>query len=215
MHLILDRDKWRCGRWGEYLLGEGTTSLSNAYGYQCCMGQFANQCGASEDKIKHESLIYKSMIMTIHSKSARNKLETLQQFQQRAVSINDNGGISTKQRVTQLRDLLTEYGHTLELVNFRPDELPDGYVKPVVSSTNKKGKNMSSNERAVDWNKVFRVVGNSDVVDFATGRASGRRFYDSAVNTTVGGEVRSLLRSRGVEGARVLARKACRRRHLV
>lgn len=49
--------------------------------------------------------------------------------------------------------------------------------------------------------------------DFANAKLSGRRFYRQAQLNGIGGEVRSLLRERGVDEARKLARKAIYRRN--
>lgn len=50
-----------------------------------------------------------------------------------------------------------------------------------------------------------------DVFNFANGKISGRDFYALYKNTKNGGAVRNLLRDRGVQKSRELARRAVRR----
>jgi len=47
---------------------------------------------------------------------------------------------------------------------------------------------------------------------FANGSVSGDSYYDNYKYTEKAGEVRSLIRENGVDRARILARKALRRR---
>jgi len=64
-----------------------------------------------------------------------------------------------------------------------------------------------------DWNVVLTNRSNVNAVrSFASGNTSGRQFYASFANTPSGGVVRNLLRTHGVDRARVLARKALNRR---
>lgn len=60
---------------------------------------------------------------------------------------------------------------------------------------------------AFDWRSLRTV----DVVKFSNGELSGRQFYDLYRNTPLGGRVRELLRTRGVDNSRYLAKRAvCR-----
>ena len=64
-----------------------------------------------------------------------------------------------------------------------------------------------------DWSAVLTNRSNvSAVRNFASGNTSGRQFYACFANTESGGVVRNLLRTHGVDRARVLARKALNRR---
>jgi len=64
-----------------------------------------------------------------------------------------------------------------------------------------------------DWNAVLTNRTSVNVVsNFAQGNMSGRQFYSAFANTPSGGVVRNLLRTHGVDRARVLARKALSRR---
>ena len=62
-----------------------------------------------------------------------------------------------------------------------------------------------------DWTGLIEA-NKSSVAKFATGKMSGRDFYNVFRNTDLGGEARSLLRNRGVTYARRLARKGLKRR---
>jgi hypothetical protein len=74
----------------------------------------------------------------------------------------------------------------------------------------KAGKKM--NGKTVNWTKIISSVGRSFVESFAKGKTSGRALYDLALSYGGSAEVRNLLRSRGVDEARQLARKALSRR---
>ena len=75
----------------------------------------------------------------------------------------------------------------------------------------KAGKKMS-NSKSVNWTKIISGVGRSYLESFAQGNTSGRTLYDLALSYGGSAEVRNLLRSRGVDEARQLARKALSRR---
>ena len=66
----------------------------------------------------------------------------------------------------------------------------------------------------INWNTIVSRMDANDVRDFAKGLLSGRQFYETALCqfNGVSAEVRNLLRNRGVDEARQLARKALRRR---
>ena len=61
-----------------------------------------------------------------------------------------------------------------------------------------------------DWKLIFRTNRNA-VWQFANG-GSGRNLFKAFANTDAAGEVRDLVRSRGTDNARRLARKAVSRR---
>lgn len=58
-----------------------------------------------------------------------------------------------------------------------------------------------------DWT----VIDDNDIRDFAYRKISGAQFYNKYKNSYVGGKVRNLLRERGVDNARDLARYAYNR----
>ena len=67
-----------------------------------------------------------------------------------------------------------------------------------------------------NWSSILGNRKNVTAVKrFASGGSSGREFYASFTNTSTGGSVRSLLRTHGVDGARMLAKKALSRRKTV
>ena len=67
-----------------------------------------------------------------------------------------------------------------------------------------------------NWNSILGNRKNRSVVEsFASGEITGRDFYAAFANTSLGGNVRNLLRSYGVNRSRSLARKALNRRECV
>ena len=67
-----------------------------------------------------------------------------------------------------------------------------------------------------NWNSILSNRANrKTVASFAAGKTTGRQFYAAFANTSLGGDVRNLLRTYGVSRSRVLARKALNRRELV
>jgi len=70
---------------------------------------------------------------------------------------------------------------------------------------------MTTNWKSILSNRTNRKT----VTSFAEGKTTGRQFYAAFANTSLGGDVRNLLRTYGVSRARVLARKALNRRELV
>ena len=70
---------------------------------------------------------------------------------------------------------------------------------------------MTTNWTSILSNRKNRTA----VTNFANGNMTGREFYSAFANTSLGGHVRNLLRSYGVDQARKLARKALNRRELV
>lgn len=71
---------------------------------------------------------------------------------------------------------------------------------------------MNNKSKTVNWSEIFSTLGYDKVREFADGDLSGRQFYELAQLWDGGPEVRNLLRSRGVDEARQLARKALSRR---
>lgn len=68
-----------------------------------------------------------------------------------------------------------------------------------------------SQAKTTNWSTICAKM-STETKAFAKGEISGREFYRYAQINQIGGEVRSLLRERGVDEARVLARKAINRR---
>ena len=66
---------------------------------------------------------------------------------------------------------------------------------------------------SVNWSVLVPVM-EKELKGFVNGSVSGRQLYDSAIKKNVGPEVRFLIRSGGVDRARVLTKKALSRRSL-
>lgn len=62
----------------------------------------------------------------------------------------------------------------------------------------------------INWDKL--INSGLAIEEFARGKVSGRQLQKQAVFTNIAGEVRKLVRNRGVIKARSLARKALQRR---
>jgi len=84
--------------------------------------------------------------------------------------------------------------------------------KSVYQPIKKAGKKMNSNTKTVNWSEIISNLGRDTLRGFANGEISGRGLYESALAWGGSAEVRNLLRSRGVNEARKLARKALSRR---
>lgn len=68
------------------------------------------------------------------------------------------------------------------------------------------------NSVSTNWTIVLQNVFADELEEFANGTISGRQLYSFVTNTEAGPEIRRLLRERGVNEARRLARKALSRR---
>ena len=68
----------------------------------------------------------------------------------------------------------------------------------------------------VNWNKVLaRSEMQKAAIDFSLGILSRDSFYQNAIWSDVGGIVRNFVRNRGAINARMIARKALKRRRLL
>ena len=64
-----------------------------------------------------------------------------------------------------------------------------------------------------DWNLILNTKRNvAAVSNFAEGSTTGKELLSSFANTPSSGPVRTLLKERGVTGARALAKRALSRR---
>lgn len=67
----------------------------------------------------------------------------------------------------------------------------------------------------MNWNALTSSPSQVNLLrEFAEGRVSGRQLYEVYKNTKLGGIVRNLLRDKGVEDARRLAKRALERRSI-
>ncbi len=136
MEFTLDIKKWVCGRpeHPSARVGVGRAALLNSDGYQCCVGQFAEQCGVTKDLLYNHttisSLLNNPENITKQTK-LRRKLEvfhdgdSFSSFTGHLYGANDQGdALSVQDRIKRIRSLLAEHGHTLTVINEEliPDE---------------------------------------------------------------------------------------------
>lgn len=120
--LILDYRKWRCGTDSSdrnIAHGEGSTLLSNEKGYQCCLGQFALQLGATRVRG-----ITSPGDLSLHIPGL-NKRDRLSEtgfrntaFSRTAMITNDDEDTVIAVKVKKLMSLCKSIGYKLKLVNF-------------------------------------------------------------------------------------------------
>lgn len=67
-------------------------------------------------------------------------------------------------------------------------------------------------KKMINWTRIITTVGEDTLALFAKGKVSGRELTENVAYTKAAGEVRNLLRERGISEARQLARKALSRR---
>ena len=123
--LVLNYKTWRCGgdTGNMNSHGTGSTSLRNPEGYECCLGQFASQCGVPKNTLLNvidpQSLNEDYNIFINGFNSTRNRNSVLSA---RAIRINDSEHFTIKQKIQKLKKLLAENGHKLVVKN-----LPEKY----------------------------------------------------------------------------------------
>jgi hypothetical protein len=136
MEFVLDVSKWRSGGTGSEKLGRGDTLLLNRQGYQCCVGQFLEQCGVPREHLKTVGTACSALRST-------NKPPRSTRFFAREVGlwfddtriavklygINDDsespkndifGDLivrTVRQKIKAIREILAKRGHTLRVVN--------------------------------------------------------------------------------------------------
>jgi hypothetical protein len=84
------------------------------------------------------------------------------------------------------------------------------YTEDNLSFDRKERKMVSTT--GTNWSAIIDSVGRETLEEFANGSMSAKEFYGLVTYSSVGSEVRSLLRDRGATYARRLARKALSRR---
>lgn len=121
--LVLDYSKWRCGDSGKNKLGEGPVALCNSLGFMCCVGQWSLQIGADENEIMdkgepHEAGI-KHPLFTVVDDDPRLEYKEVHAtaFTSRAIGINDDEDSTPEYKIEKLKDLCTEEGIELEVIN--------------------------------------------------------------------------------------------------
>lgn len=127
--LVLDVSKWRCGgskllnkskNLNKNLVGEGSTALHNACGFECCLGQFSLQLANLRiQDIMHKTVPadLKIIIPSLTKMSVSNKIIDTN-LATHAMSINDNTRINTKTRIEKLKELFGEYNYEIEIINY-------------------------------------------------------------------------------------------------
>lgn len=132
--LILDYATWRCGKKGEHALGEGDTALLNPEGYMCCLGQFSFQL---KPELTKENVMNRATPAALESYGLVEGLEPFVQYIHfldsedgyasstdltiKAININDNPDTTPLEKIEALKELFSERGYEIEVVN-----LPDG-----------------------------------------------------------------------------------------
>ncbi len=141
MEFVLDVSKWVCGIFcePESHMGDGPSQLLNEQGYQCCVGQFAEQCGTSRDKMlgrggilgtdKFDGDLTPLQTTIVHAdydgQIDRGPLHAW------LYPINDDGEWSPDEtgarrrltrsipeKIEEIRRLLGQAGHTLKVINY-------------------------------------------------------------------------------------------------
>jgi hypothetical protein len=116
MEFTLDYSKWRCGAISNKQLGEGPTALLNEWGYQCCLGQFSEQLGFSR-----ESLLNKAYPGSISNRKQSDIFCHIDigttTFAQKAININDSDQTTPEQKIEALKQLFSEHGHSITVIN--------------------------------------------------------------------------------------------------
>lgn len=133
----IDADKWRCGC-GHNALGDGYTRMLNEEGYMCCLGQISEQMGVEKQFLKescdpeevanriingNESSVAKQKYLTHNHlikyiKKCKNNVR-LSNLAKRAIDINDDKDLSTKERVEKLKALFADNGIKLRFKNIK------------------------------------------------------------------------------------------------
>lgn len=138
MNRILDVATWRCGGHGSNQLGSGICSMTNARGYSCCLGQFANASLAelypdfryvtadsdsfgvtsNPSDVAYQLLsaglnpIYDSSFVVKEQYEFENT-----RLAYELMKINDDSETTPSEKIDSIRVLLAEHGQTLEVRN--------------------------------------------------------------------------------------------------
>lgn len=145
MDFVIDRTKWRCGghRYTPQhteARGLGDTLLLNGEGYMCCLGHVALQCGLASRAILNLGNYDDFMSSTWYDAEFEQlsgalvgdatdddaRRRALNDFQMKAISINDDRSLSDSEREEALIELFASRGHSIRF---------DGeYVQPTSQS---------------------------------------------------------------------------------
>lgn len=122
--LILDYNKWRCGKWSRddnNRLGCGGTSLKNSQGSMCCLGQFCQQAKIKE--LFYDEPCDIDKLITGLTKYKKYKGDTVSyitntKLSESAMGINDDENTTVAEKVRKLKSLFQKRGYTIRLKNF-------------------------------------------------------------------------------------------------
>jgi hypothetical protein len=118
--LILDYSKWRCGEGGKHSVGKGSTQLLNDEGFMCCIGQWSQQCGATDSDLLHkgEPNELKAYIpLFTHRTRGAGGENSSNDLSIDCIDINDRKGTTPEEKIEALRVRLHQEGIELEVIN--------------------------------------------------------------------------------------------------
>ncbi|APU88958.1 hypothetical protein Rctr197k_161 [Virus Rctr197k] len=117
----IDRSKWRCGGadTGTNFRGKGPTSLLNADGFQCCLGQIASQCGYRPSALlglnrPDEVLVNgggRTRFPFLAKRTEGGAAVTA--LAENAIELNDTSRLTDEERELRLVELFQRHGFTL------------------------------------------------------------------------------------------------------
>lgn len=117
MKFTVDRATWRCGNYGPYKKGMGSTKLLNEEGFMCCLGQCALQLGATKEQILDAfGPTQLPMQLSFLSIPSEDSGLTLTNLSIQAMNINDSNNFTPKNREELLIQAFARDGHELEFV---------------------------------------------------------------------------------------------------
>ncbi len=110
--LTINRAKWRSGSFApETMNGIGDVFLLNEQGYRCCLGFFAQACGARGMKNKETpcELNYSPILKQL-VKFNKDEYKEDTQLSLRAIDINDDENLTPVKREEKLTKLFSKHG---------------------------------------------------------------------------------------------------------
>lgn len=120
-HLIIDRSKWRTGDQSVNQTGVGLTQLLNHDGYMCCLGFFCLAAGLKKEMIlgsgQPSDAYFDSKVDLFPVAETGHEQYQETQFSQQAIRINDNPGISSREREEKIKKHFAEASITVEFIN--------------------------------------------------------------------------------------------------
>lgn len=121
--LTLDYSKWRCGGIAEQMLsnnvlGAGLTALHNQEGFECCIGQFCLQCGATIGDIIDigEPADLDKFISPFNNEINEGRFVN-SKLSNDLIRINDHAFTTPEQKIQEISNLLAEHYIELEVIN--------------------------------------------------------------------------------------------------